>query len=78
MAGTVTLNISSCDSVVTYKWQKPSGFFCFVVFTGSKLGRSGGTGTKQQLHCGAAGCHILGAGASEELQGLPSLQYQSE
>lgn len=53
-------------------------FFGFFDFTGSKLGRSGGTGTKQQLHCGAAGCHILGAGASEELKGLPSLQYQSE
>lgn len=57
---------------------KAKWVFFFVVVTGSKLGRSGGTGTKQQLHCGAAGCHILGAGASEELQGLPSLQYQSE
>lgn len=53
-------------------------FFFFFFVAGSELGRSGGTGTKQQLHCGAAGCHILGAGASEELQGLPSLQYRSE
>lgn len=50
----------------------------FSIVAGSELGGTGGTATKQQLHRGAAGRHILGTGASEELQGFPSLQHLQE
>ncbi len=53
------------------KWQcgniQNANVQVFSVVAGSELGGSGGTATKQQLHCGAAGRHILGAGAPEEL-----------
>lgn len=47
----------------------------FRVVVGANLPGSGGTAAKQQLHCGAAGRHILGAGAPEERQGFPPLQH---
>lgn len=50
----------------------------FSVVTGAELGGSGGAATKQQLHCGAAGRHILGTGASEERQGFSPLQHHPE
>ena len=48
------------------------------VSAGSELGGPGGAAGEQQLHSGAAGCDLLGAGASEELQGLSSLHHRPE
>lgn len=47
--------------------------FCAVV--GANLRGPGGAAAEQQLHGGAAGRHLLGAGAPEERQGLPPLQH---
>lgn len=47
--------------------------FCVVV--GANLPGSGGAAAKLQLHRGAAGRHVLGAGAPEERQGPPPLQH---
>lgn len=60
------------------KWMlkdaNAKGFFaCFLV--GANLRGPGGTAAQQQLHRGAAGRHVLGAGAPEERQGLPTLQH---
>lgn len=48
------------------------------VVAGPELGGPGGAAAEQQLHRGAAGRHLLGAGASEELQGLSALQHRPE
>lgn len=50
----------------------------FPFVAGSELGGFGRTASKQQLHRGAAGRHVLGSGASEELQGLYALQHCPE
>lgn len=50
----------------------------FSVVAGSELGGSGGIAAEQQLHCGAAGSHILGASPSEELQGFSAVQHLPE
>lgn len=68
------LKEASSDRVVTKKCQHAM----FSVVTGAELGGSGGAATKQQLHCGAAGRHILGTGASEERQGFSPLQHYPE
>lgn len=51
--------------------------FCVCV-AGAEFSGSGGAATKQQLHCGAAGRHLLGTGAPEERQGFPALQHLPE
>lgn len=70
---------ASSDSVVMYQnAMQNANMHVFSVVTGSELGGSGRAAAKQQLHCRAAGRHLLGTGASEELQGLSPLQYHPE